>query len=45
MVVTNRGPIALQDAFELGEKQIKQPGGDDFISYWLEGYDFLGWFA
>jgi pyruvate formate lyase activating enzyme len=27
-VVTNRGPITLQDAFELGETRIKQPDGE-----------------
>lgn len=27
MVVTNRGPIELQSAFELGEKRIQQPDG------------------
>lgn len=28
MVITNRGPIELQSAFELGEKRIKQPDGE-----------------
>ena len=28
MVITNRGPVALQDAFELGETQIKQPDAE-----------------
>ncbi len=28
MVVTNRGPIALQDAFELGESRMEQPDGE-----------------
>src|SRR5512141_2414369 len=28
LVITNRGPLALQDAFELGETRIKQPDGD-----------------
>jgi pyruvate formate lyase activating enzyme len=28
MVITNRGPIALQDAFELGESRINQPDGE-----------------
>ena len=28
MVVTNRGPIPLQEAFELGETRVKQPDGE-----------------
>ncbi len=28
IVITNRGPIELQSAFELGEKRVKQPNGE-----------------
>ena len=42
MVITNRGPIALQDAFELGISLLKQPDGEISIPFDLEAITSSG---
>src|SRR6266496_4507960 len=42
MVITNRGPIALQDAFELGISLLKQPDGDISIPFDLKAITSSG---
>jgi AmmeMemoRadiSam system radical SAM enzyme len=44
MVVTNRGPITLEDAFELGEMRITSPDGDISFPSNLEAVSSSGGF-